>query len=127
MNFMGMGLLEMGVILLVAFLVLGPSKTIETARTVGKVMRDLRRTFADITAAVDLEPKSPPAGCSPSPRGGGAKSPPDGRSAPPRGDAESPPDGRLPSSGGDAEGPPHGSLPSPPPDPEEDPASGDRK
>ena len=55
MNFMGMGLLELGVIFLVAFLVLGPGRSIEMARTAGKVIRDLRRSMADITAAIDLE------------------------------------------------------------------------
>ncbi len=55
MNFMGMGLMELGVIFLVAFLVLGPGKSIEMARTAGKVIRDLRRSMADITAAIDLE------------------------------------------------------------------------
>ena len=55
MNFMGMGLLELGVIFLVAFLVLGPGKSIEMARTAGKMIRDLRRSMADITAAIDLE------------------------------------------------------------------------
>ena len=54
MNFMGMGLMELGVIFLVAFLVLGPGKSIEMARTAGKVIRDLRRSMADITAAIDL-------------------------------------------------------------------------
>ena len=55
MNFMGMGLMELAVILLVAFLVLGPSKSIDLARTAGKVIRDVRRSFADLAAAVDLE------------------------------------------------------------------------
>ncbi|MCH7606683.1 MAG: twin-arginine translocase TatA/TatE family subunit [Chloroflexi bacterium] len=55
MNFMGMGLMELAVILLVAFLVLGPSKSIDLARTAGKVIRDVRSSFADLAAAVDLE------------------------------------------------------------------------
>ena len=55
MNFMGMGVVELGVVFLVAFLVLGPGKSIEMARTAGKVIRDLRRTFTDLAAAVDLE------------------------------------------------------------------------
>ena len=59
MNFMGMGLLELGVIFLVAFLVLGPGKSIEMARTAGKMIRDLRRSMADITAAIDLEELGP--------------------------------------------------------------------
>ncbi|MDA0263496.1 MAG: twin-arginine translocase TatA/TatE family subunit [Chloroflexi bacterium] len=55
MNFMGMGIPELGVILLVAFLVLGPGKSIEMARNVGKVLGDLRRQFNDVTSAVSLE------------------------------------------------------------------------
>ncbi len=55
MNFMGMGVMEMAVIFLVAFLVLGPSKSIDMARTAGRMVRDLRRSFADIAASVDLE------------------------------------------------------------------------
>ena len=61
MNFMGMGVMEMAVILLVAFLVLGPSKSIDMARTAGKMVRDLRRSFAEIAAAVDLEHLDQPA------------------------------------------------------------------
>jgi Sec-independent protein translocase protein TatA len=52
---MGMGMPEIVVILVIAFLALGPGKSIEMARTAGKVMRDLRRTFNEITAAVSLE------------------------------------------------------------------------
>ena len=55
MNFMGMGLLEIGVVLVVAFLVLGPSRTIDTARTAGRLMRDLRRSFSEVMDAVNLE------------------------------------------------------------------------
>ena len=72
MNFMGMGLMELGVIFVVAFLVLGPVRSIEMAKTAGKLMRDLRRSFDEMTTAIDLEPKS-------------AK---DGRLAPPAADAE---------------------------------------
>ena len=61
MNFMGMGVMEMAVILLVAFLVLGPSKSIDMARTAGKMIRDLRRSFAEIAASVDLENLDQPA------------------------------------------------------------------
>jgi len=55
MNLMGMGIMELAVVFLVAFLVLGPSKSIDMARTVGKVVRDLRRTMADLSSAVDLD------------------------------------------------------------------------
>ena len=55
MNFMGMGIPELGVILLVAFLVLGPNRAVNTARSVGKVLGDLRRSFGDVTNAMTIE------------------------------------------------------------------------
>ena len=55
MNFMGMGIPEVGVILLVAFLVLGPSRSIDMARGAGKMLGDLRRSFNDVTSAVSIE------------------------------------------------------------------------
>ena len=57
MNFLGMGIPELAVIFLVAFLVLGPSKSIEMARTTGKVLGDLRRTFNDVIAATTVDPE----------------------------------------------------------------------
>ena len=59
MNFLGMGLTELGVIFLVAFLVLGPSKSIDMARTMGKVLGDLRRTFNEVIAATTLDSEEP--------------------------------------------------------------------
>ena len=50
-----MGPLEIAVIFLVAFLALGPGKSIEMARTAGKLLRDLRRTFDEVTSAVNLD------------------------------------------------------------------------
>lgn len=62
---LGVGPLEIGVILLIAFLVLGPNTSIDMARKVGKVVRDLRGSLTDIAGAVDLEkderPAEPPA------------------------------------------------------------------
>ncbi len=55
MNFLGMGMPEMGVIMLIAFLVLGPNRSISMARTAGKVIRDLKRTFNDVAAAANLD------------------------------------------------------------------------
>ena len=52
---LGIGPLEIAVILLVAFLVLGPSQSIDLARNAGKIIRDLRASFTDVIAAVDLE------------------------------------------------------------------------
>ena len=64
MNFMGMGIMELAVIFLVSFLVLGPSKSIDMARTAGKVIRDLRSAMSDLTSAVDLDQISPPSASS---------------------------------------------------------------
>jgi Sec-independent protein translocase protein TatA len=55
MNVMGMGIPELGVILLVAFLVLGPGRAIEMARSAGKIMGDLRRSFGEVTSAMTVE------------------------------------------------------------------------
>ena len=55
MNFMGMGIPELGVILLVAFLVLGPGRAIDMARSAGKIMGDLRRSFGEVTSAMTVE------------------------------------------------------------------------
>ena len=70
MNFMGVGLPEVAVIMLVAFLVLGPTRSIGMARKAGTLIRDLRRSFSEVAAAVSLEqeeqsrspwkPKPPP-------------------------------------------------------------------
>ncbi len=60
MNFMGMGMLEMAVILLIAFLALGPNKSIELAKTAGKVVGGLRRTFNEILSAANLEGEDRP-------------------------------------------------------------------
>ena len=52
---MGMGIMELGVVFLIAFLVLGPSRSIDTARTAGKIIGDLRRTMNQVMEAVNLE------------------------------------------------------------------------
>ena len=57
LNFLGMGMPELVVIFLVAFLVLGPSKSIDMARTTGKVLGDLRRSFNDVIAATARDPE----------------------------------------------------------------------
>jgi Sec-independent protein translocase protein TatA len=75
LNFLGMGALEILVIFVIAFLALGPAKTIETARTAGKVLRDLRRTYSEVMSAVSLDDdeKRPAPGSRPR-----ASTPPDG-------------------------------------------------
>ena len=69
---------ELLVIMVVAFLALGPSKSIDMARSAGKVMRDLRRTFDEVTAAVKLDDDDlpPPNRSNPSPPTPGNGPPP---------------------------------------------------
>lgn len=59
MNFLGIGGLELLLIAIVAFVVLGPKRLSEGARTAAKVLRELRRQRDELTGmvreAVDLE------------------------------------------------------------------------
>jgi len=48
MNFMGVGGLELLVILVLAMLVLGPRRLASTAQTLGKLTRELRRGAEDL-------------------------------------------------------------------------------
>ena len=83
-NFFGVGFLELAVVFLVAFLVMGPGKSLELARTAGKLVGELRRTLNEMTAAVNLNPENP----------GGAAAPPANRPANrPAQPAEPPPAG----------------------------------
>jgi Sec-independent protein translocase protein TatA len=81
-NFLGVGMMEVAVILLVGFLVLGPSGSIDLARAGGRLVRNLRSTLADLTTAVDLDraeptdsggapPPNPDPGDAPTPRNQG--------------------------------------------------------
>ena len=53
MNMMGVGPMELVVVLLVAFLVLGPDRMGSTARSLGKTVRDLQQTFSGIPKTLD--------------------------------------------------------------------------
>ena len=55
MDFLGIGSLELLAILLVAFLVLGPTRMAEVARSLGNFIRDVRRTTGEIPAMLELE------------------------------------------------------------------------
>lgn len=48
MNILGMGTLEILVILLVAFIFLGPERMVDAARFLGKVVRDTRRMTTEL-------------------------------------------------------------------------------
>ena len=50
MNFLGMGPMELMVILVLALIVFGPGKLPEIAGQVGRVVRDFRRTTAELSS-----------------------------------------------------------------------------
>ena len=50
---MGIGFLELLVIVVVAIIVLGPAKAIDMARSAGKMMGEVRRSFTDLSSAMD--------------------------------------------------------------------------
>ena len=61
MNFLGMGTMEIVVVLLVAFLFLGPERMIGVAKTLGKTMAELRRMTAELPNLVlDEDEKTVP-------------------------------------------------------------------
>ncbi len=55
MNFFGVGSLEIIIILLVAFLVLGPNQLLGVAKGLGKVMRELRNATGQFTRMLEEE------------------------------------------------------------------------
>ena len=54
MNLFGMGMTEMAIIFLVAFLALGPTRSIDMARTLGKVLGEIKRTVNEVTTATNI-------------------------------------------------------------------------
>lgn len=62
MNVFGMGITELLFVLVVALIVLGPERMTQTARTLGKYMREIQRATAEIPRllTLDEEPKSSP-------------------------------------------------------------------
>ena len=83
MNFMGMGFMELTVVLIIAFLVLGPTKFVEMSRTLGKLVGGARKTLADINVSADLN--SPPSNPQPPPPPPPAPQQPPVEPAPPSG------------------------------------------
>ena len=61
MDFMSIGTSEILMILLVAIIVVGPNRIVGTARSLGKIMRSIKKASYDLTSAVtreiDLEEK----------------------------------------------------------------------
>ena len=55
MDFLGMGLGEILLILIIALIIWGPGKLPDIARTLGRTVRALRKATADFTTAVTTE------------------------------------------------------------------------
>ena len=60
MNVFGIGPTELIFILVVALLVLGPSKMLEMARDLGKYVRDFQRFTSDVPKLLSLDDDQPP-------------------------------------------------------------------
>lgn len=68
MNILGMGPLEILVVALVAFILLGPQRMVDAARLLGKAMKEVRRMTDELPRIVLDEEQAQPAEAS-SPRG----------------------------------------------------------
>ena len=55
MDFLGIGIGEVALILVVALVIWGPGKMAEIGRTLGRVVRSLRKMSSDFTAQVTKE------------------------------------------------------------------------
>ena len=60
MDFLGMGPLEVLIILLIAFIFLGPERMVDAARLLGKAVKDVRRMATDLSQAVVVEDEPGP-------------------------------------------------------------------
>ena len=49
-----MGVTEMAIIFLVTFLALGPNRSIDMARTLGKALSEIKRTVNEVIAATNI-------------------------------------------------------------------------
>lgn len=57
MDFLGMGMGEIVLILVIALVLLGPGKVLDVARTLGRMMRNLKKITSDLTTQIALEAK----------------------------------------------------------------------
>ena len=60
MSFFGVGALEILIILMVAFIVLGPNRLIGVARGLGKTMREFRNATGQFSRILDEDPPPDP-------------------------------------------------------------------
>ena len=54
-----MGITEMAIIFLVTFLALGPNRSIDMARTLGKVLGEIKRTVNEVISATNINSDVP--------------------------------------------------------------------
>ena len=71
MSFLGMGTLEILVVLLVAFIFLGPKRMVDAARLMGKAVAEVRRMSAELSELSLEEDETKPAKGSTGPQSGG--------------------------------------------------------
>ena len=55
MDFLGIGPIELLVIALVAFLFLGPTRMVEVARALGRIVHEVRRATSDLPSLMGLD------------------------------------------------------------------------
>ena len=59
MDFFGVGPVEILMVGFVAFLILGPARMVEVARTLGKFVQEIRRPTSDLANVISIEEESP--------------------------------------------------------------------
>ena len=65
MDFFGIGLGEILLILVVALIIWGPGRTAEVGRTLGKIVRALKKATSDFAAQVNSETEEQEKKCPP--------------------------------------------------------------
>ena len=59
MDFLGIGPIELLVVFLVAFLILGPTRMVEVARSLGRFIQEVRRTTSDLPNLLTMDQEEP--------------------------------------------------------------------
>ncbi len=73
MDILGVGVMELVVVLVVALVVLGPAKTVGMARGAGKWLGEVRRALGDLSQAVEEEEHRGEPGPSPAAKDGATR------------------------------------------------------
>tara|TARA_B100000029_G_scaffold476330_1_gene520376 strand:+ start:288 stop:539 length:252 start_codon:yes stop_codon:yes gene_type:complete len=60
MDVFGVGPVEILMVGFVSFLILGPARMVEVARTLGKFVQEIRRTTSDLANVISIEEESTP-------------------------------------------------------------------